>query len=108
MRNTSQTPHKMQHTTIRPVPQHATNTNGTDNTQQAMQCIRDETNAHLGARCAGGGGVGWSVGLGLPESDVTVESCNSQNWAFGYGGTDPAKSDAPNSQGQSGREQGRD
>ncbi len=32
-----------------------------------------------------------SVGLGLPESDVTVESCNSQNWAFGYGGTDPAK-----------------
>jgi len=32
--------HKMQHTTIRPVPQHAPNTNGTDNTQQAMQCTR--------------------------------------------------------------------
>ena len=73
----------------------AANTNGTDNTQQAMQCIRDETNAHLGARCAGGGGVGLIVGLGLPESDVTVESCNSQNWAFGYGGTDCAKSDVP-------------
>ncbi len=81
--------HKMQHTTIRPVPQHAPNTNGTDNTQQAMQCTIDETNeirtlAHLGARCAGGGGVGWSVGLGLPESDVTVESCNSQTGQFGY------------------------
>ncbi len=90
--------HKMQHTTIRPVPQHAPNTNGTDTTQQAMQCIRDETNeirtlAHLGARCASGGGVGLNAGLGLPESDVTVESCNSQNWAFGYGGADCAKSD---------------
>ncbi len=78
----------------------AANTNGTDNTQQAMQCIRDETNeirtlAHLGARCASGGGVGLIVGLGLPESDVTVESCNSQNWAFGYGEPDPAKSDVP-------------
>ena len=98
--------HKMQRTTIRPVPQHAPNTNGTDNTQQAMQ-LRDETNeirtlAHLGARCAGGGGVGLIVGLGLPESDVTVESCNSQNWAFGYGGTDSAKSDVPNSHDQSG------
>ena len=40
------------------------------------------TLAHLGARCAGGGGVGWSVGLGLPESAVTVESCNSQNSAW--------------------------
>ena len=35
-------------------------------------------------------------------SAVTVESCNSQNWAFGYGGTDPAKSDVPTSQDQSG------
>ena len=90
----------MQRTTIRPVPQHAPNTNGTDNTQQAMQFILDETNeirtlAHLGARCAGGGGVGLIAGLGLPESDVTVESCNSQNWAFGYGGADCAKSDVP-------------
>ncbi len=61
----------------------------TEPTTRSRQCnVRDETNeirtlAHLGARCAGGGGVGWSVGLGLPESDVTVESCNSQNWAFG-------------------------
>ena len=67
-----------------------------------FRSVRDETNAtrtlaHLGARCAGGGGVGLIVGLGLPESDVTVESCNSQNWAFGYGGTDCAKSDVPNS-----------
>ncbi len=59
---------------------------------QTEPTTRDETNAirtlaHLGARCAGGGGVGLIVGLGLPESDVTVESCNSQNWAFGYGGT---------------------
>ena len=103
--------HKMQRTTIPPLPQHAPNTNGTDNTQQAMQCILhvDETNAirtlaHLGARCAGGGGVGLIVGLGLPESDVTVESCNSQNWAFGYGGTDSAKSGVPNSQVDAGRD----
>ena len=76
----------------------------TEPTTRSRQCtVRNETNeiwklAHLGARCAGGGGVGWSVGLGLPESDVTVESCNSQNWAFGYGGTDCAKSDVPNPQ----------
>jgi hypothetical protein len=69
----------------------------TEPTTRSRQCnVRDETNeiwtlAHLGARCAGVGGVGWSVGLGLPESDVTVESCNSQNWAFGYGGTDCAR-----------------
>ena len=63
--------------------QHAANSH--ENTRGAANEIR--TLAHLGARCAGGGGVGWSVGLGLPESDVTVEPCNSQNWAFGYGGT---------------------
>ena len=36
VRNTAQTPHTRCH--IRPVPQHAANTRGTDNTQQAMQC----------------------------------------------------------------------
>jgi hypothetical protein len=78
----------------------------TEPTTRSRQCnVRDETNeirtlAHLGARFAGGGGVGLIVGLGLPEIDVTVESCNSQNWAFGHGGTDPAKSDVPNSQDQ--------
>jgi hypothetical protein len=47
----------------------------TEPTTRSRQCnLRDETNeirtfAHLGARCAGGGGVGWSAGLGLPESD---------------------------------------
>ena len=76
----------------------------TEPTTRSRRCnVRDETNeirtlAHLGARCAGGGGVGLIVGLGLPESDVTVESCNSQNWAFGFGGTDCAKSDVPNPQ----------
>ncbi len=37
-----------------------------------------------------------SVGLGLPESDVTVESCNSQNWAFGYGRTGLREIRCPN------------
>ena len=80
----------------------------TEPTTRSRKCnVRDEANeiqtlAHLGARCAGGGGVGWIVGLGLPEKDVTVESCNSQNWAFGYGATDSANHHVPNSQLQSG------
>jgi hypothetical protein len=51
---------------------------------------------------------------GVLDSDcrrvtVTVEACNSQNWAFGYvRRTDPAKSDVPNSQGQSGMHGERD
>jgi hypothetical protein len=70
-------------------PCHSMQQTQTEPTTRSRQCnVRDEANeirtlAHLGARCGGGGGVGWSVGLGLPESDVTAESCNSQNWAFG-------------------------
>ena len=43
----------------------------TEPTTRSRQCnVRDETNeirtlAHLGARCACGGGVGWTVGLGV-------------------------------------------
>ncbi len=96
---------------------HSMHQTQTEPTTHSRQCnVRDETNeirtlAHLGARCAGGGGVGWSAGLGLPESAVTVESCAQfaelQNWAIGYE-TNPAKSDVPNSQVQSGMQGERD
>ena len=100
--------HRMQHCTIPPLPQQAPNTNGTDNTQQAMQCneMRRTKSGH--SRISGHAAPAAVVESdGVLDSDcrrvtVTVESCNSQNWAFGYGGTDSAKSDVPNSQDQSG------
>ena len=101
--------HKMQHTTIPPLPQQAPNTNGTDNTQQAMQCNEMRRTKSGRSRTSGHAAPAVVESDGVLDSDcrrvtVTVESCNSPNWAFGDGGTDPAKSDVPNSQDQSGRQ----
>jgi hypothetical protein len=62
----------------------------TEPTTRSKQCnVRDETNeirtlAHLGARCAGGGGVGWSVGLWSMDIAVLVRTTDygtRRRWA---------------------------
>jgi hypothetical protein len=86
----------------------------TEPTTRSRQCnVRDETNeirtlAHLGARCAGGGGVGWSVGLGLPESDCHSRVVQLAKLGIRTAEPDSAKSDVPNSQDQSGMRGERD